>query len=195
MKYMYNHKILSDKDIVDGLLANDERIVYYLFYEKCSVMFSYIIKSIFKYHIDRDELISELYIYLKRDDWHKVRNFNYQSKFTTWLSVVAVRFFIQRRGSLIDYTSNIAPVDMTTIPDIESTTRFDLFIDKIDLYTAINKLTNPRERFALFAIDIEGRDEEDVAIDLGVSVANLYNIKSRAKKHLSTILKEKNYVD
>ncbi len=191
MKRIGIHKSISDKEIVYGLLSDDEQMIRYLFYEKCSAMFSYIIKSVFNYHVDRDELINELYIYLKKDDWRKVRNFNYQSKFTTWLSVVAVRYFIQKRRSLIDSTPNMTPIDTIKIQNLVTTEQEDKVIDKIDLYSAISKLANSRERFVLIATYIEGRCEKDVAADLGINIANLYNIKSRAKKHLSNILTDK----
>ena len=96
---------LSDKDIIEQLLLNNEQVIEYLFYEKCKAMFSHIIKEIFSYQVDKNELISELYLYLRDNDWYKLRQFDYRSKLTTWLSVVAIRFFQKRRDELIEKTS------------------------------------------------------------------------------------------
>lgn len=184
---------LTDREIINFLIAGDEQIVEYFFYEKCSSMFGYIVKEVFGYHVNKDELVSELYIYLQENNWSKVRKFNYQSRFTTWLSVVAVRFFIKKRAVMIDSDWQKAQID--EIRNIATLERYDTFIVKMDIYTAINKLSNPRERFVLMAIEIEGRDDKAVADLLGIEVANLYNIKSRAKKHLSNIIKENYYVN
>ena len=83
----------TDREIVDGILANDERIIQHFFFRECKPLFAYIVHSIFDGHVERNELINELFLYLKHDDWYKVRQFDYRSKLITWISVVAIRFF------------------------------------------------------------------------------------------------------
>lgn len=83
----------SDKELVNGMLANDERIVCHFFFDACLPIFNFIIQNIFNYKINKKELISELYLYLRENGWHKLRQFDYRSKLIAWLSVVAIRFF------------------------------------------------------------------------------------------------------
>ena len=79
-----DYALISDRELVDRLLIGDEEIVRYLFFDKY-------------------ELINELYLYLQSDNWYKLRQFDFRSKLTTWLTVVAVRFFQKRKGVLMDY--------------------------------------------------------------------------------------------
>lgn len=184
---------LTDEEIIVGLFSRNEEIVEYFFYDKCSKIFAFIIKEVFSYQVDKDELVSELYIYLQENNWNKVRKFNHQSKFTTWLSVVAVRFFIKKRMELIDSDPGKTQID--EIKNLSNKERFDIFIDKMDLYAAINKLPNTRERFVIMATEIEGWNESEIADILDMKVANVYNIKSRGKNHLSNIIKENSNVN
>lgn len=93
MKTSLKKAELPDKEIIDGLLFGNDNITQYLFYHKCAKILSFVEKEIFNYHINKDELVSELYIYLQKNNWDKIRKFNHQSNFTTWLSKVALRYF------------------------------------------------------------------------------------------------------
>ena len=188
---MYNK--LTDRDLVEGLINNNPFIIKYFFDTKCSPMFRYIINTVFSGDVDYYELVSELYIYLQENDWHKVKQFDYKSKLTTWLSTVSVRFFIKKRNQLIGSVTQNAQIEEA----VNKTTheRYDRFIENMDLYNAMNKLKPPRYRFVLYATEIEGREDREVAEMLGTGVSNIYNIKSRAKKQLLTILKEQKNVN
>lgn len=188
MKIPLGKTQLQDKEIIEGLLNGDEKVIKYLFYDKCAMMFAFIVKEVFCYRVNKDELVNELYIYLKENDWQRVRQFAYRSRFTTWLSVVAVRYFICKRDELINSRSS-----NTQLYEVRQPVTADKTVEKIDLYRAISKLKSSRDRFVLIALEIEGWDEVDVARELGVTVANVYNIKSRAMKRLSNILTEYRY--
>ena len=90
--------IYSDKEIVDGILRNDSKIIEYFFFNRCSPMFAFIISKIFNNRAEKDELVNELFLYLNQNDWYKIRQFDFKSKLTTWVSVVAVRFFIRKKN-------------------------------------------------------------------------------------------------
>lgn len=183
---------LTDEQLIDCLMAGDGQVVEYLFYDKCRAMFGYIIKEVFSHRIHIDELVNELYLMLREDNWRRVRKFEGRSRFTTWLSVVATRFFIAKRDQMIDSARN-NPLSEWQINNIPCRNGFDDFIGRIDLYNAINKLDSPRDRFVVLALEIEGQSAGEVASVLGVTVENLYNIKRRAKERLSNILKENDY--
>ena len=73
-------------------------------------MFNYILHRFCPCQLDKNELINELYLYLQSDNWYKLRQFDFRSKLTTWLTVVAVRFFQKRKGVLMDYRNQSAPI-------------------------------------------------------------------------------------
>ena len=75
-------------ELVDRLLIGDEEIVRYLFFDKCTPMFNYILHRFCPCQLDKNELINELYLYLQSDNWYKLRQFDFRSKLTTWLTVI-----------------------------------------------------------------------------------------------------------
>lgn len=92
-----DYALISDRELVDRLLIGDEEIVRYLFFDKCTPMFNYILHRFCPCQLDKNELINELYLYLQSDNWYKLRQFDFRSKLTTWLTVVAVRFLKKNR--------------------------------------------------------------------------------------------------
>lgn len=174
----------TDQEIVSAILANDCRMIEYFFCKKCSKMLSYIAVSMFDSNINRNELISELFIYLSANNWRKLAQFDFRSSLMTWMSVVAIRFFQKKRIELIESQSSEALINqnaMTNSP-IESLDQ------KIDIMDAINKMKNARYRYAIIALDIEDRQPDEVAKEMAISVDNLYNLHRRALVQLRNIL-------
>jgi len=182
---------LTDQQIIEFLIRGNCQVTQYLFYEKCSSMFGYIIKEVFNYNVEKDELVNELYLYLSENNWKKVREFEGRSRLTTWLSVISVRFFCKRKKKMIESDSRNAQIDEAE--KLPSTVTYDNFIDNIDLYNALNQIKISRYRFVIMALEIEGRTIEEVAESLEITVGNLYNLRKRAKNHLSNILTEYKY--
>ncbi len=183
---------MTDRELIDQIIVDNEAIIEYVFFEKCNALLRYIVQEIFSNQLQREDLISELYLFLRADNWRKVREFEGRSKFVTWISVVAVRFFLKKRASLIDSGSN-RTLYTEVVKQIPDRSRDDEMISRIDLINAIQKLKSPRDKFVILAIEIEGCDVDEVAGQLGITRANLYNIKKRALDKLSTILKEDHY--
>ena len=182
---------LSDRQIVDGLINNDAEIVQSFFFDDCSRIFDYIIMSVFDYKVDKDELINELYLYLADNDWYKVKLFDYRSKLTTWLCVVAIRFFQKKRHFLIDNESTdtlLLRFKQEVYPMISVETR-------LDLETALKKMSNPIYANSIRELDILDKKPKDVADSMGVSLANLYNIHHRARVQLASLLEREGYYD
>jgi RNA polymerase sigma factor (sigma-70 family) len=185
-------KSLSDTDLVNQIILNNEEVIEFLFFEKCSPMFNYILTEIFSHKLDKQELISELYLHLSKNDWKIIRSFEGRSKLTTWLSVVAVRFFIKKRSEMID--SDDKNTLYTVSPDSISSYQTQATISgKMDILKAIQKLKCPRDRFVVIAMEIEGHEAEVIANQLKVTKANLYNIKKRALDKLAILLNDYKY--
>ena len=165
-----DYALISDRELVDRLLIGDEEIVRYLFFDKCTPMFNYILHRFCPCQLDKNELINELYLYLQSDNWYKLRQFDFRSKLTTWLTVVAVRFFQKRKGVLMDYRNQSAPIK-------EEEKVFDFLpelISKMDVWNAIRKMNNERYRQVLVDLELKDLDPKVLAREMNVTVENLY---------------------
>ena len=61
-----DYALISDRELVDRLLIGDEEIVRYLFFDKCTPMFNYILHRFCPCQLDKNELINELYLICNR---------------------------------------------------------------------------------------------------------------------------------
>lgn len=177
----------SDKQIIDGILQNDPSVIGYFFNKKCSKLFSYIIFRVFDGKADQRELISEFFLYLRKDEWQKVRQFNYRSKLMTWVTVVAVRFFQKKREELIEKDPSTPLTDQLGF-------RTDPMISlerRMDVRTALEKIPNERFRRVLKAIYFGDVSPEQLAKEMNTTVENIYNMRHRAIKQLRNILSGK----
>lgn len=177
----------TDREIVDGILANDERIIQHFFFRECKPLFAYIVHSIFDGHVERNELINELYLYLQHDDWYKVRQFDYRSKLITWISVVAIRFFQKKRALMIDSDSLETLYEKNTIWQ-ETGTSHDR---RLDVRKAIDQVPNERYRYVIIELELKERNPEELAKEMNITIDNLYNIRRRARLQLRTIMARK----
>ena len=134
---------LNDHELVDGILKNDQYIIEYFFNRKCSKLFEYIIINVFDSNLtDKQELANELFLLLARDNWYKVRQFDFRSKLMTWVSVVAVRFFQKKREELIEISSPLTPNEKTW-HDHSAGLSID---NRIDIRAALQRMPNARYR-------------------------------------------------
>jgi RNA polymerase sigma factor (sigma-70 family) len=170
----------TDEEIVSGLLSDDEQTIRHFFFNECTSLFRAIAHDIFGNHVDKNELINELYIHLKEKDWHVLRQFDYRVKLITWLSTVANHFFEKRRKKLIKNQSSedqlieqFAEEHDTSIEDT--------------INSLLNRLKNERYRFVIQKIVLEDREPQKIAAEMGITVDNLYNIKQRAIQQLIKI--------
>ena len=91
---------LSDRQLVDLLLTNDEDAVKYVFFHRCDGMFAHVISDVFQSQVKKEELITDFYLFLSADDWRRLRQFEFRSELNTWLTVVAIRFFGQKKAAM-----------------------------------------------------------------------------------------------
>ena len=84
---------LSDKELVDLLLANDPEAIEYVFFYRCEGMFAHIVYRVFQSQVRKEELITDFYFYLSENEWNRLRKFEFKASLNTWLTVIALRFF------------------------------------------------------------------------------------------------------
>lgn len=184
---------LSDRELVELLLANDQDAIEYVFFIRCNGMFAHIAYSVFQSQAQKEELVTDFYFYLSENDWSRLRKFEFKASLNTWLTVVAVRFFKKMRIS----QTKLVVVDPQLIVETRSneTDDYDIIneMSRLELYQAINRLSKPRERYALLA-DLTGKRAEDIAAEMGCTVAAVYNLTKKARLELKSIMQERKEV-
>ncbi len=176
---------MTDQDIIQGLIDRDNRITYQFFYVKCRPLLTAIMRHVFNYPVEYNELVNELYEYMMADDCTKLRQFQYKSTIYQWVKVVATRFFIRHRNSLIENLSKEPIYDKH-----EETEIFDsekIVAQQVDVEFLLSLVENKRYADAIRALVLEEIPPEKYAIQIGVTVENLYNIKKRAMTALTKI--------
>jgi DNA-directed RNA polymerase specialized sigma24 family protein len=180
---------LSDKEFIDAMLSNDRVAIRLFFFEKCTPVFAYITRHVFNYQVNKNELINELYLYLQHDDWHKLRQFDYRSKLTTWVSVVAVRFFQKKRAGLIENeTSEMLLAEKLEYQD-------EQIYRKLDVEGLMNRLSSKRYRMVIHRLILKDEEPQELAAEMGITVDNLYNVKRRALQQMGEIIKSDSAVE
>lgn len=179
--------LYTDRQIVEGLISNDKQVIEYFFCKKCSNLFSYIVYSTYGGKATLNELVNEFYLYIAADKWKKVRQFDFRSKLTTWIGVVAIRFFQKKREQLIENDSQEPQIEQTKLFG-----SYNMAIDEIiDVRHAIKQIHNVRYRRVIEQLDLHDVAPENLAEDMGVTVDNLYNIHRRALLQLKLIMDRK----
>mgnify|MGYP002856587298 CR=1 FL=1 len=174
---------MTDKEIIQGLIARDECMTRDFFFMSCQPLFKIIIKQVFSYEVDYEEVVNELYVYLMENDAAKLKGFQYRSSVFQWLKVVAIRFFINKRDNLIDDRHNSTLYE-NSIKDIIEEERDTA---KEDLNRLLNLMPNKRFVYVIRRLIIEGWKPGQLAKELNITTANLYNIKRRAMAQLTQV--------
>lgn len=181
---------LSDKELVELLLANDQEAIEYVFFHRCNGMFAHIVYSVFQSLVTKEELITDFYFYLSENDWNRLRKFEFKASLNTWLTVIAIRFFKKMRIS----QTKLVTIDPQLIVETRKneTDDYDIIneMSRLELYKAIDQLSKPRERYALLA-DLTGKRAEDIAAEMGCTVAAVYNLTKKARMELKSKMQEK----
>lgn len=174
---------MTDQEIIQGLIARDNLVTKEFFFVKCRPLFCSIIRKVFDYEVDYDEFVNELYVYLMANDANKLRHFEYRSTVFQWLKVLAIRFFVNRRGRMIDDTSQETPYEgRTQKADADK----DMTAEG-DMERLFNNMPNKRYVHVIRCLILEDWEPEQLAHEMNITTANLYNIKRRAMAQLTRV--------
>lgn len=180
---------LSDSELVEQLLANNEKAILYFFYEKYYSVFEYHVYKIFTYEVSVQGLVHELFLYLYEDNWRHLRSYNpAMSKLNTWISVVSFRFFMNYKKSKID-SYGLISIHEKWDDNIIQYKQENQELVKMDIQKAIDSLKNDTEREVARQLLLDGAEIQDVAAEHELSIDYAYTVKSRAIAHLRKILK------
>lgn len=176
---------MTDREIIEGLIARDSRVTKDFFFTQCRPLFCSVIGLVFSFEVDYDEFVNELYVYLMENDAQKLRDFEYRSSVYTWLKVLAIRYFIKKRDLMIDDNPQrpLYEVPVQT-PIVQGNNDFAA---EYDLERLLSGMTNERYVYVIRKLILEDCEPEQLATEMGVTTSNLYNIKRRAIAQLTRI--------
>ena len=174
---------MTEQEIIQGLIARDNHITEEFFFVKCRPLFYSVMRSVFDYEVNYDEMVNELYVYLMEDDASKLRHFEYRSSIYQWLKILALRFFLRKRNQMIEDCSQETPYDEQgsfMAPQTDKAAEFD--IER--LFEAM-----PTKRYVevIRRLILEDCEPEVLAQEMNITTANLYNIKRRSMAQLIRI--------
>lgn len=176
---------MTDREIIQGLIDRDNYITGQFFNVKCRPLLTAIMRLVFNHPVEYDEMVNQLYDYLMADDCAKLRQFQYRSTIYQWLKVVATRFFIRNRNEMIENSSKDFPYKRETDDDVIDT--MNIIGVKLDVAKLLQLMENQRYADTIRHLVLNDMEPEQYALQIGVTVDNLYNIKKRAMTALTRI--------
>ena len=174
---------MTDRGIIQGLIARDNRVTKEFFFGSCHPLFLSIMKLVYNYEVDYDEMVNELYVYLMEDDAEKLRNFQYCSSVYQWMKILSIRFFIKKRERMIEDKSKETLYDMKTTQCIVT----ENVSAEGDVKRLLSRMNNKRYVFVIQRLILEDGEPEQLAEEMNITTANLYNIKRRAMAQLTRV--------
>lgn len=175
----------DDTHLVYALIGGDEDAIKYVFYNHYNVLLHNLAKrQVGNRPIEYDDLIQELYLYLSNGNWARLKKFDYKkSKFDYWFAMVSNSFFRDYCRKWIynntDFSSD-NPIYSCT-PSVSNWYDTELMRD---LMRVLAFFQPPRDREILRALIVEEEEPATVAERYGITLANLYSIKSKALARL-----------
>ena len=167
---------MNDRQIVDALLRHDAFVTRLFFYRNLRPLLLSLIQRLGRdgQRWEYDEMVNELYALLLADDGRRLRTFTFSCSLYQWLKVVALHHLTAKTDSVV----------------IDSVSKEPLY--ERDVERLLSQMPNQRYATVLRRLTLEGYSNEELAREMDVNIANLYNIKRRAMAQLSEVaLKDK----
>ena len=180
---------MTDQEIIQALIARDNRVTQDYLFEQCIPLFMSIIRRVFDYEVDYDEFVNELYLYLMENDAARLKQFEGRSSLFLWLKTTATHFFVKKRNQLIDNTSHeplyeqSEDMDDVNEPMAQSTSH----LASLDIERLLAAMPNKRYVAVLRRLLLDEVEPEQVAHEMNITTDNLYNIKRRAMLQLMQV--------
>ena len=170
-------KKISDTEYIAGLKSGNNHITESFFYGLCNYLLNDIRFSLMDGHVDYDELVNELFIYLSTDNWHKLDTFAgiNRCSLCSWVTRITWRYFFKQRERL--HGKVVLDISEVEISDCVENLNTEI---AMDVNTTFERMPNKRYVQVLQWMLVEGYDADEVATKLNTTAANVYNIKHRA---------------
>ena len=160
-----SYRDMTDKEIVDLIIAGNEEAMLYLLYDRYENDLKFYAWRYYDSLVYLEDLINYLYIQFKgkNGDWQPLKSFQWKCKFRTWFCSVASHLFLEKRDELIGLGGKDGskgtdggdkPIPEPT-PEPENQ-------KLVMLMEAINRLENDDYRFILIK-ELEGYNHKEIA--------------------------------
>lgn len=168
---------MTDQEIIQKLIDKDPWVTKSFFFDHCKPLFLSIIKKVFDYPVDYDEFVNELYVHLMENDARRLRTVKLDGTLYGWLLTTATRYFRNKKnhGNMIDDEGKD-----TLYEEKDSLSPGAMAEAQMDVEWLLGTMSNERYVFVIRKLVLEDMDPEELAGQMGVTTANLYNIKKRA---------------
>lgn len=177
--------MMTDQQIIEALIARDAQVTKQFFFENCRPLFSSIMRYVFSYEVDYDEFVNEFYLHLMENNAYRLRQFQGRSTIYQWTKVIAIRYFIAKRDSMIENESKDALLD--SVVQNETVDGEKKMTAKMDIEHLFSLMPNRRYVYVIRRLVLQEAEPKVVAQELRTNVDNLYNIKKRAIAALTEI--------
>lgn len=173
---------MSDKEIVKYLIERDEHVTRRFFHGTCRPLLLCIMRRVFSYPVEYDEMVNEIYLLLMEDDARRLRQFDFRSSLCQWIKTVALRHFVNKRSRMIEDVSKESPYNTENAHVCEAAADSSA---RVDIGSLLEQMRYRRYAHVIRKLVLEDCPPQAVADEMGVSVDNLYNIKKRALSALA----------
>lgn len=179
---------VSDEELIQRLLQNDEEAILFCFYQKYWNTFQYHIYKLFPYQVEIQAFVHEFFLYLFENNWKRLRTYNFSSSLNTWISVVSFRFFKKYKDVKIDFNGIITIKEEWDNETMSMVRNSDNML-QIDVLKAIETIKNERDQKIATRLLLEDADPKEVAVEFNITIDYLYTVKNRIIKQLRVSLK------
>ena len=176
---------MTDQEIIEGLIARNERITQDFFFRRCQPLIFALISKFYPGGADYDELVSDLYLHLMEDNARRLRQYEGRSSIYQWLKMVARNYFLDKknREQVIENETE----DRLLIKAKDLATDNSANEAVMDVAAILDLIENENYRLVLQKHVIEGMSFDELEKVTGIKKANLYNIKKRALNAMEKI--------
>ncbi len=148
----------EDRYIVDRLIGNDAEAIEEFFFNRCRAALTYIGQYFCQSKESAESLIGEFYEYLADNDWHKLRIFKFSCSLNAYVTVIATRYFQNKRDNRVNYYGN------EPLPVVENSVEAHDTFTQRDVERLVENM-KPLDRFLVERILIDGEKPCDVLED------------------------------
>ena len=176
---------MTDQEIIQGLIARDERITQDFFFRRCQPLIFALISKYYPEGADYDELVNELYLHLMEDDARRLRQYEGRSSIYQWLKMVSRNFFLDKKNH--ERVIESEPEDRLLVKAKDAVADNSAHEAMMDVAAILDLIENENYRLVLQRHVIEGMSFDELEKVTGIKKANLYNIKKRALNAMEKI--------
>lgn len=220
------YEIFNDHDLIEKIISGDGYALLYLLKDCCGKYLNLLCIKNRAASLELDDLAHEVACIIIKDDYKALRSFrghnistNKSCTLVTYVLIIAQRHIVRKnKNAMTEIGGKTSQNDKEPF-SIENhhplqvqrelnwnnvAGNDDIFPDencedecvKLEIMDAIMKLEKAEERFVLIEYKLKGIPANEVAIQLGTTIGNVYTLCSRAQNKIRSMFEEgmSNYV-